>query len=72
MHIKQQTIIPAHVKVTKFAPSKAKVPNLFTLERRHERKLERQSNAKEYQQRYQEALSKGMSVGEAAVYAMAL
>lgn len=70
MHIKQQTVIPPGTKITKLAPGEAKAKSLKSLAQAAEKKLENAGNAELQRQRFQEARAKGMSIAEAAQYAM--
>lgn len=69
MHIKQQTVIPPGVKITRVPAAHANARSVWALGREKEQELMAQAEAGERLEKFNAARAQGMSVAEAALLA---
>lgn len=65
MYIKQPTVIPANIKVTRLPPSDKKVPSNYVLLQAEERRLQRAVEMKDKAEQFTQLLKNGYSAAEA-------
>jgi hypothetical protein len=70
VHIKTQTVLPPGTKITRVPPGEGKARSVRSLGREKENSLEQQAEQERQKKRFAEARARGMSIAEAAVYAM--